>query len=117
MLLRNIIIFLLFLINTIFCEIEYQKNIDEKCSVNLQCLSGCCQKDKCVETKKCKTFRNTIYIVVAIVCVVLAAIFAIYLWVNLCLIKKEFIKKAVDIAEAKKEAEEKKEKYNKEKNN
>ena len=112
MLSRNIIIFLFFLINIIFCEVEYQKNIDEKCSVNLQCLSGCCQKDKCVETKKCKTFRNTIYIVVAIVSVVLAGIFAIYLWCNLCKIKDEFKKKADEIANKKKKEEENKEKNN-----
>ena len=74
-------ILLFFLINIIFCEIEYGKNIDDKCSVNLQCISGCCQNDKCVETKKCKSFRNTIYIVVAIVGAALAIIFTIYLLV------------------------------------
>ena len=108
------ILLLIFLINVIICAVEYGKNIDEKCTVNLQCKSGCCQKDKCVETKKCKKFRDTMYIVVAVVGVVLAAIFTIYLMVNLCIIKKKFMEKAKQKTENEaREAEEaRKEKIN-----
>ena len=112
------ILLLIFLINVIICAVEYGKNIDEKCSVNLQCKSGCCQKDKCVETKECKKFRDTMYIVIAVVGVVLAAIFTIYLMKNLCKIKADFKKKASE--KAKKEAEKAKkeaEEAQKEKNN
>ena len=105
------ILLLFFLINVIICVIEYNKDIDDKCSVNLQCKSGCCQKDKCVETKKCKKYRDTIYIVVAIVGVALAAIFTIYLLINLCIIKKEFMKKTEE--KSRNEAN----KANKQKNN
>ena len=88
---------LFILLNIVLCAVEYNKAIDEKCSVNLQCQSGCCQGDKCVETKKCKTFRNTIYIAVAIIGIVLAAVFTIYLMRNLCKIKEEFDKKANEV--------------------
>ena len=70
----------------------------------MQCISGCCQEKKCVETKKCKEFRNTIYIIVAIVGVILDIIFTVYLLVNLCRIKSEFKEKA----RKKKESEDKK---------
>ena len=105
------ILLLFILINVIICAFEYNKEIDDKCSVNLQCKSGCCQKDKCVETKKCKKFRDIIYIVVAIVGVVLAAIFTVYLLINLCIIKKDFMKKAEE--KSRNEAN----KANKQKNN
>ena len=104
------------LLNIIFCSIEYNKAINEKCSVNLQCQSGCCRGDKCVETKKCKTYRNTIYVVVAIVGVVLAAVFTVYLMINLCKIKKEFDIKANGAKKATEEKE-KKENEGKQKNN
>ena len=52
------IITLSFLINVALCEIEYHKDVNETCSVNLQCETGCCQEDICVETIKCKEFRN-----------------------------------------------------------
>ena len=87
-------IILFFLINIIFCEIEYGKNIDDKCSVNLQCISGCCQNDKCVDSKKCKDFRNKIYAVVAVVGAALAIIFTIYLLISLYFIRKNFREKA-----------------------
>ena len=87
------ILLLIFLINVIICAVEYGKNIDEKCSVNLQCKSGCCQKDKCVETKECKKFRDTMYIVIAVVGVVLAAIFTIYLMKNLWIKRRKKLKK------------------------
>ena len=106
-------ILLFFLINIIYCEKEYGKNIDDKCSVNLQCISGCCQNDKCVETKKCKSFRNTIYIVVAIVGAALAIIFTIYLLVSLYFIKKKFMEKA----KAKKDTDSKEVKVNNDNNN
>ena len=87
-------IILFFLINIIFCEIEYGKNIDDKCSVNLQCISGCCHNDKCVDSKKCKDFRNKIYVVGAVVGAALAIIFTIYLLVSLYNIRKIFKEKA-----------------------
>ena len=88
------IISLLLLMNFIYCQINYGKGLNDSCSVNLQCLTGCCQDDKCVETKKCKAFRNIIYVAVAIVGVVLAIIFTIYLMYSLCKIKKDFDEKA-----------------------
>ena len=87
-------ILLFILINIIFCEIEYGKDIDDKCSVNLQCISGCCQNDKCVDSKKCKDFRNKIYAVVAVVGAALAIIFTIYLLISLYFIRKNFREKA-----------------------
>ena len=88
------IIFLFILMNMISCEVNYGKELNESCSVNLQCVTGCCQKDKCEETKKCKTYRNTIYIAVAIVGAALAIIFTIYLLVSLYNIRKIFKEKA-----------------------
>ena len=63
----------------IFSYDFYRRKKDESCSVNLQCITGCCRNDKCVETKKCKEFRNTIYIIAAFVGAALAIIFTIYL--------------------------------------
>ena len=103
------------LLNIVLC-VDYNKTLDEKCSVNLQCQSGCCQGDKCVETKKCKSFRNTIYMAVAIIGVVLAAVFTIYLMKNLCKIKDEFDKKANDVKKLTEEKS-KKESEGKPKNN
>ena len=84
------IITLSFLINVALCEIEYHKDVNETCAVNLQCETGCCQEDICVETIKCKEFRNKIYIAAAIVGLALAAICTIYLMYNLRQIKKGF---------------------------
>ena len=89
-----LIIFLFILMNMISCEVNYGKEIDDKCSVNLQCISGCCQNDKCVDSKKCKDFRNKIYAVVAVVGAALAIIFTIYLLVSLYNIRKIFKEKA-----------------------
>ena len=106
--LKKILLFIL--INITFCEIEYGKNIDDKCSVNLQCISGCCQNDKCVDSKKCKDFRNKIYVVVAVVGAALAIIFTIYLLTSLYFIRKNFRKKAKKkrATDAKKEKEDNK---------
>ena len=103
-------IILFFLVNVIFCEIEYGKDIDDKCSVNLQCISGCCQNDKCVDSKKCKDFRNKIYAVVAVVGAALAIIFTIYLLISLYFIRKNFREKAKEkrATDAKKEKEDNK---------
>ena len=87
-------IFLFILMNIIYCEINFGKDINDTCSVNLQCLSGCCQKDKCEDTKKCKNFRNTVYVAVAIVGAALAIIFSIYLLISLYRIRKIFNEKA-----------------------
>ena len=88
-------IFLLFLlINCIFCQINYGKDLNDTCSVNLQCLTGCCQEEKCVETDKCTEFRNQVYMGVAIVGIALAVIFTMYLFKSLRQIKDEFYKKA-----------------------
>ena len=84
------IITLSFLINVALCDIEYHKDLNETCSVNLQCETGCCQEDICVETIKCKEFRNKIYIAAAIVGLALSAICTIYLMYNLRKIKNKF---------------------------
>ena len=88
------IIFLFILMNIIYCEVNFGKDINDTCSVNLQCLSGCCQKDKCEDTKKCKNFRNTVYVAVAIVGAALAIIFSIYLLISLYRIRKIFNERA-----------------------
>ena len=86
------IIFLFTLMNIIYCEVNFGKDINDTCSVNLQCLSGCCQKDKCEDTKKCKNFRNSVD--VAIVGAALAIIFSIYLLISLYRIRKIFNERA-----------------------
>ena len=88
------LILFFYLINFIFCEIEYGKELNDTCSANLQCLSGCCDAELCVETSKCKELRNKIYYSVAIVGIGLAIIFTIYLIVNLNKIRKDFTDKA-----------------------
>ena len=102
----SLIIILFLQMNIILCDIEYNQPLDGECKVNLHCQSGCCSSNKCVETKKCKELRNTIYIIVACVGAALVILFTINLFHNLCKIRTEFNKKA----EEKKEKENDKEK-------
>ena len=86
------------LIHEINCDIEYLKKIDEKCTVSLQCISGCCKSDKCTETSECKNFTNLLYIIQLILCVVIVFIFIVYMLIKLRTIKAEFKKKEQDLA-------------------
>ena len=100
-----LIIIICFQINNIVCDVEYNKPIDGECKVNLQCQSGCCSSNKCVETKKCKDLRNKIYIIVAVVGVALVILFTINLFHNLCKIRKKFNDDVQKKADSEKEKE------------
>ena len=86
-----IIIISLFLEN-IFCDKEYNKEIDTNCTVNLQCHSGCCSSKKCVKTDECKSLTNKIYAIQAIVCAVLIVIICVYLIIKIFSFKNELKK-------------------------
>ena len=87
-----VIISIIFLLNYVSCDnIEYNQTIGEKCSVNLQCNSGCCSSEKCVETDQCSS--KNIYITQAIICIALVAVFIIYLIKKLKDIQKDFQEK------------------------
>ena len=88
------ILFLCLLINNVYGEEQkYNLDLDSECKVNLECRSGCCTSGKCSETKECKSFANTVYIVQLIICVVLIAIFIIVLIVKLKSINTDFQEK------------------------
>ncbi len=87
-----VIISIIFLLNYASCDnIEYNQTIGDKCSVNLQCNSGCCSSEKCVETEQCSS--KNVYFAQAIICIGLVVIFTIYLIKKLKDIKEDFQEK------------------------
>ncbi len=72
---------------------DYGKAINETCSINFHCQSGCCSSKKCKEAKDCKDFIKKIYTIQVIVCVALVFIFSNYLLIYLRNIKKKFTEK------------------------
>ena len=77
----------------IWTSTSFYKDINETCSINLHCQTGCCSKELCAEAKKCKDIANDVYKYQVIVCIVLVFIFSNYLLLYLRKIKQKFEEK------------------------
>ena len=69
---------------------SFYKDINETCSINLHCQTGCCSKELCAEAKKCKDIANEVYKYQVIACIALVFIFSNYLLLYLRKIKQKF---------------------------
>ena len=88
-----LLISLFFLMNNIKCSTILKINLekDDECSNSLECKTGCCNSGKCSDTGDCSVTK--VYTIQIIVCVVLVAIFIVYLVVQLRKINEDFKEK------------------------
>ena len=88
-----ILLSLFLFLNNVKCETTLKIDLekDDQCSYNLECRTGCCNLGKCSDTGDCSVSK--VYIIQIIVCIVLVAIFIVYLIVKLRKINEKFLEK------------------------
>ena len=80
----------LFLIHIIKLDNKfYNKDLNEDCHGNLECVTACCKMDKCAENKECLLYKKLIYTLDGVFCFIFLVIVTVYMFKKLRHIKED----------------------------